>query len=306
MNRNDYDAEEICGFKVSNNRKKLWHCELLMLEKLERICSENNLDYFLIYGSALGAVRHKGFIPWDDDIDIGMIREDFDKLLKVINNYFDENYEIQYGYRKPVFDFILRIRDKRTTGITYQELNAKGCKGVFIEIYPFDHVNKNVTRIIQIRVSKILYKLMIIKSLNIKSLNGIRKLKRLLVGFIPKSLLWRQYDWICKLQNNRDTEYVDLLSVPSYAERDEGIISIEDVRTTIKTPFEYTQARIPINYDRLLKNGFGDYMQLPPIEERGKFHENIVFYDPNLEYTNYENSDVLREYFSNPDVNDKL
>lgn len=72
-----------CGFVVDQKRQQLWKVELELFEDFKRICKKYDLSYFLIGGAAIGAVRHKGFIPWDDDLDIGMPRSDFDKLIKV-------------------------------------------------------------------------------------------------------------------------------------------------------------------------------------------------------------------------------
>jgi len=308
MVRDDIKEEIVCGFKVSSNRKKLWHCELLMLEILEEVSQENNLDYFLIFGSVLGAVRHNGFIPWDDDIDIGMTRENFDKFLKVAGKYYDKDiFEIQYGYRKPIYDFILRIRDKRTTGITSQEVDANGCKGAFIEVYPFDHVSKNIIRDIQITVNYFIYKILITKSRSINNFHGKGKAVRILAGFFPRRVLWGFYNYVCRFQNTwSKADYVDLISVPTYAKRKWGLMKFDSVSTTTKVLYEYIETRIPANYDELLTNNYGDYMQLPTAEERGKYHENIVFYDPNLPYTVYDHTSEIEKYFSNQSMSDMI
>ena len=81
LDRKYLTDEVIDGYKVSANRKKLWVTELDLLSFLEEVCIRENINYYLLFGSAIGAVRHKGFIPWDDDIDLGMLREDFEKFL---------------------------------------------------------------------------------------------------------------------------------------------------------------------------------------------------------------------------------
>lgn len=74
------EEEVIADYKISDKMKKIWKIELAMLEEVERICKEHGLTWFMVHGSLLGAVRHKGFIPWDDDIDIAMPRKDYNKF----------------------------------------------------------------------------------------------------------------------------------------------------------------------------------------------------------------------------------
>lgn len=103
-----------------------------MLEYLKVICKENAIEWFLIGGSAIGAVRHKGFIPWDDDIDLGMKRKDFEKFIECAPKYLPAQYELQYGLKpdNSEFHYFCRIRDKKSTGIIRQEYATNGVKGV--------------------------------------------------------------------------------------------------------------------------------------------------------------------------------
>ena len=123
MNKEDYLRTEIRdGYQVSVTRKKVWLCELEMATWFCNVCEKYGLNYFLIGGSAIGAVRHNGFIPWDDDLDIGMLRSDFDKFRKVSIRELPSNYKIEYGVLKNnVFSSLLRIRNNDTTGIIVDE-----------------------------------------------------------------------------------------------------------------------------------------------------------------------------------------
>lgn len=79
-----FEAEERCGYHISEKMKKVWAVELKLLDYFDQLCREHNLRYYIAYGTLLGAVRHQGFIPWDDDIDVVMFRDDYEKL-KVIS-----------------------------------------------------------------------------------------------------------------------------------------------------------------------------------------------------------------------------
>lgn len=116
MNKEDYLRTEIRdGYQVSVTRKKVWLCELEMATWFCNVCEKYGLNYFLIGGSAIGAVRHNGFIPWDDDLDIGMLRSDFDKFRKVSIRELPSNYKIEYGVLKTMYlvrycEFAIMIR----------------------------------------------------------------------------------------------------------------------------------------------------------------------------------------------------
>ncbi len=296
--RQDLDSELVCGFNVSTNRKKLWASELDMLDSFEKICKENNINYFLLFGSAIGAVRHKGFIPWDDDIDIGMLREDFEKFLKCDKKDFGSNIDIQYGYNKVTGgDILLRIRDRRTTGIISDELFLDKNKGIFIEIYPFDYVDNNRMRKFQIIISTFLVRIICDRKPQNKA-SVFRRLWHGVCSFMPKKSLWKFYEFICKLQNGKERKYVDTITIPDYAKTGNHLFKVEDVKKTVYVDFEYTKARIPEGYHSVLTTRYGDYMKIPEVEEQGQHHNMIVFYDPNHPYSYYDKSEIPQKYFS--------
>ena len=85
-----FEEEERCGFVVEPMMKSVWAAQLEVLENIDRICKENGIKYFADWGTLLGAVRHKGFVPWDDDMDICMLRPDYLRFIDVLNNYSNE------------------------------------------------------------------------------------------------------------------------------------------------------------------------------------------------------------------------
>ena len=134
------DEEERCGYRVSKEMKKVWAVELDLLAEFDRVCRKHNLRYLATGGTLLGAVRHQGYIPWDDDLDIEMLREDYLKLLKVLPSELPDNYALQTNETDPGYFFTYaKLRDKRST---LSEVNHYDrifrYKGIYIDIFPLE------------------------------------------------------------------------------------------------------------------------------------------------------------------------
>ena len=297
--RNDIGPEVIAEYPVSTNRKKLWVCELDLLAQLDQLCEKLGIQYFVLWGSAIGALRHKGFIPWDDDIDIGMIREDFEILRQNCHGAFPGYVDIQYGISDHGVDNLLRIRDGRTTGIINHEMNMPGNKGAFIEIYPFDHFSSVTLGKIQTRINLVIYRCMYTKLNHIDRKGIVGCFYRTINRLFTLDTLWKTYEKVGKLQNKRKGKYIDTPTIPSiYTLRGEHLFYVEDCSETLTVPYEYTTIRIPKGYDRVLKQQYPTYMELPPVEKRGVHHSNKVFYDPNKPYTEYIGNRDIEAYFA--------
>ena len=139
---NFYESEIRCGYEVTEKTKKVWAVELDLLEKFVEVCERNNLNYFLDGGTLLGAVRHKGFIPWDDDIDVIMPREDYNKLREIADEEFKEPYFFQTTFnQEEFFRAHAQLRNSNTTG--FIELDGRKehvNKGIFIDIFILDNI----------------------------------------------------------------------------------------------------------------------------------------------------------------------
>ena len=115
--------EERDGYLVSAEMKSLWAVQLDLLYELDRVCRKHGIKYILDFGTLLGAIRHKGYIPWDDDIDVSMLREDYDKLLSVASQEFKEPYFLQTEYSDPgSLRPNAQLRNSRTCGILKMDL----------------------------------------------------------------------------------------------------------------------------------------------------------------------------------------
>lgn len=132
------DDEEIDGYFVSSKMKRIWAAELNMLKIFDALCRKHGLKYYACYGTLLGAVRHKGFIPWDDDMDVFMMRDDYTKLLQIAPKEISEPYFFQNVYTDSMVWGFSKIRDSRTTAIEFPDMQESFNQGLFIDIFPID------------------------------------------------------------------------------------------------------------------------------------------------------------------------
>ena len=136
-----FREEEKCGYTVSAEMKKVWAVALDLLNEFDKVCRENNLNYFIAYGTLLGAIRHGGFIPWDDDVDLVMPRNDYDRLCAMADENFRPPYFFQTEKTDPGFSRpFARLRNSETTAFQkiedYKKISYN--QGIFIDIFPMD------------------------------------------------------------------------------------------------------------------------------------------------------------------------
>ena len=285
------------GFYVDSTRKKLWYTELAIMDEIKRICEKHGLHYFLIGGVSIGAMRHKGFIPWDDDLDIGMLRYDFDRFIEIAKSELDKKYEVQYGILGDIVTPLLRVRDGSTTGIIRAERFSHENQGIFVEIYPFDNVpDSKIAKKVQYFLSSV-YSYVIHNRFFHFNKGGLKKIAIVLFRRLDSDELWKRWEKLCKKYNNKKTKYVDTIMLTHYAKEGIHYFKTENVTKTIEVPFEFTEMSIGVGNDECLRLQYGDYMQLPPIDKRGTHHNNTVFYDPDHPYSYWIEKEELSSYF---------
>lgn len=133
-----YQEEIRSGFLVSEKMKRIWAVELAILEKFDQVCRKYNLTYYVFYGTLLGVVRHQGFIPWDNDVDVIMFRDDYEKFQTIAPQEFQDPYFFQTSYNDNEIRMHSKIRDSRTTAV--ESLDVDLNQGIYIDIFPFDDV----------------------------------------------------------------------------------------------------------------------------------------------------------------------
>lgn len=281
--------EEIrCGYTVTKNMKKVWAVELDLLVKFLEICKKYNIRYFATSGTLLGAVRHKGFIPWDDDIDVAMLREDYEKFIAVAQNelsypYFLQTPKTDINY----FRGHIQLRNSETTGILSVESESKlpFNQGIFIDIFPLDKMPD----------SKFIRRnyLLTVKLLN-KYIKAIKKpcyndFKKELVANILKfsTKIWSEerivsaYDSLCDKYNQKEMAQLSHFSL-NFGEKN-CIWDVDWYQKTVELQFEFIKLDAPISYDLLLTKIYGDYMTF---KHSPTVHGEVIF-DTEKSYKSY-------------------
>ena len=265
MNRKPLSLEEI--------KKR----ELAILEDVDAFCREQGLTYFINFGTLIGAVRHKGFIPWDDDIDLMMPRADYERFISL---YSEANRPYQvlehrktpgyYNHFMKVIDPQTELRDLRNHK-TYPS-------GVFIDIFPCDTFDDwgLVEKMYQLESVKLLC---------------ISPFRKVWVGDHLLKDIARTWSWLV-LGVVKPTVFTKIIQrlideIPSNASRyqgslaekfkEKGIVPAGSFDELIDLPFEHLIVKAPKQYDMLLRHYYGDYMQLPPVEQQVNPHDIVVY-----------------------------
>lgn len=246
--------------------------QLEILRIVDQYCTQNNIKYFLGFGTLLGAVRHKGFIPWDDDIDIIMPRPDYDRFVKSFNNNYPwfevKAPELDPNYYSP----FANVCDKRTILIEVDDMS--GTKGVKIDVFPFDSVPDKYEDYIHFREEfAIIKRIMKLKRIPINS--PITKREKIKL-YLKKAYYFHSYAYyqkkIRKLATQipyGKTEFVDNLI---YTFNSDSRFEKRIFDNSIKLEFEGCLFNCPKDYDKVLSTQYGNYMKLPPLEQRVTHH----------------------------------
>ena len=262
---------------IAENSDKLHLHQNVLLElllELDRVCKKHNIKYSLFAGTMLGAVRHQGFIPWDDDADVIMPRADYEKFLQVAKNEIDtEKYFLQAEFSEHFPMFFSKLRKNNTACIEkYRPRDLESHRGVFIDIFPCDNLSDNrLKRKLQFVFSKTV----IAKSLFQRGYltdSIVKKIFMLFCTLLPKKLVHSFV--INKKEKSSELVHIFFGASKSY---DKSVFSRKLFENTKDCIFERQTFKIFENSDGILKQLYGDYMSLPPENERKcKVHAQIV------------------------------
>lgn len=281
----DFFKKEIrCGFTVSEVMKRVWAVQLDMLHNIMNVCEKYNLTCYVYWGSLLGAVRHQGYIPWDDDIDIAFLRDDYIKFLEVASQELPEEYDIRNMYtRNDWGDCFTRINSNSRVDVSpeYMEKNYQCPWIVGLDVFPLYYIPKDKEFAKQ--QNDLLYKIAFTTGLvehkkeleksgicneeieyfaNLIASNMVELEQLTGFKFTDESTIRNQlyilYDQAGRLCEEHESDYVT--SFLQY--QDNGYcVDKELFKETLKMPFENIVVNVPSGYDEILKKSFNNYMK---------------------------------------------
>ena len=262
--------------------------ELMVYRDALSICKKYNLNMFLLCGSALGAIRHKGFIPWDDDMDVAMTREDYEELVRHVNeDYSDKYFMLNTGTNKnfPLMHTQMTLRG--TKFVPEPLKNVKCPFGIFLDIFVLDKMPNDEKELKKIsRKAFFLSKIMILRNVPFPVIkyHGFKKVLVYTVTVIAHFLLVifrvsnrRIYNsamkMLSKYRNQKDTKKIAYLfdTFP-----DMEMFDCDEIYPLREVEFAGTKSCVTGNIEKVLTVDYGDYMQLPPIEDRRNHYPYIL------------------------------
>lgn len=254
-----------------------------MYKDIAYLCDKHELVYMMGGGTCLGAVRHKGYIPWDDDLDIMMPRASYEKLIQLLaEGALGEKYEYDApNAKKDCKNPFLKIYRKNTLDIEITSETVPGPKGIFIDVFPMDYApNNNVIRKIKGAISDFLqavcscilyteYPSKRYKEFMMKTDEGKKRYRqRMFLGHLFGVIPHRKWVyWFDQLNaNSKKSSY---LTIPTGRKHYMGETQLVEVFIPEqKGMFEGIEVNLPFNYDVYLSSLYGNYMQVPPVEKR--------------------------------------
>lgn len=267
----DYDYSRIDNYE---ELRKIQLVQIEILKYIDEYCTKNDIKYSIAYGTILGAVRHGGFIPWDDDLDICMPRGDYEKFIslwKDTDKYILQNHNTDLDFTQS----FTKIRKKNTAFVQKTDLGLDFHKGIFVDIFPFDKVPDNMIKKKIQSINVLFYNLYTRGYAPQKNGTIVRFISQMILKLTPKKNYLKKskkyLSKICKYNDNIKLKYVDVSvtnTMNMYYDND-----IFDNMKKIK--FENLHVTVINKSKDFLKIRYGDYMKLPPVSEQTWYHHPI-------------------------------
>lgn len=255
-----------------------------LLKEIDRVFKKNNIEYYMVAGTLLGAIRHKDFIPWDDDVDIAITRDMFDLMMKnkVLDQVSDDFSVVYPDEEEFFFDMVIKLNYKNSQLVNPNEetkyYNEKHNK-ISLDIFVIDKTYKGLKGKIQRFKLKMIYGQAMSKryTIDYSKYSFSEKMKVKLLAFLGKKKsiqkLYQKYIKVSSKYNKKKLNKLfisnDLLTCIDF------IFDADDFKSTIEVPVRDTLLKAPVGYDRYLRISYGDYLQLPPPDKRVPLHINF-------------------------------
>ncbi|PWF99470.1 LicD family protein [Levilactobacillus bambusae] len=260
--------------------------ELKSLATFIELCEAHQLTYTLLGGSLLGAIRHKGFIPWDDDLDVGMPRESYNQFIELAKTELPADYFLQTETSDQNYAWgYMKLLDRKTYIVERNNVN-NARKGVFIDIFPLDRIpNDQGARDVQIQTVRETTIRLLIRL-------GYRYFDTPFRTFFDKHDHTKQEDaqqlrtrrLTAMTQYNQDNQLTHVKNLSSQYDYDQEVFTIDQIHHLITVPFETLQVKVPADYDTILTQMYHDYQQWPDEADRVSKHLNQLIMDNQVFY----------------------
>ena len=258
--------------------------ELRVLKQIRAICEEQGWRYFLVGGTLLGAVRHKGFIPWDDDIDIGMPRADYEKFIDYCISH-DVPFKVMCNRSEKKYGYLYAKAMAPDTVLLEESSNRYNVEqGIFVDIFPVDGLGDTHAEAVK-SLNKTRFNRELLVAANWKKFSRSKTraiyYEPIRLAFFCMSRGSSFGKLIRKIEARYDKDGFDqknFVGCVCGSYRNREIVPREVFAETVDMPFEDTSFKCPKGYDIYLSGIYGDYMKLPPEDKRGTHHTFRAYY----------------------------
>lgn len=271
--------------KLDNDYKRKLQLKILDIVKdIDKLCRDNNIEYYILYGSALGAIRHKGFIPWDDDFDIGMTYDNYIKFLELCEQKLDKDkYYIQtYDKESNYYLSFAKVRDITTTLIEEGNKDVDMIKGVYVDVFPLVGVPNNK---IKEGILKINRAFMLSANKNVINNKILKKIFNVILKVFGRERILKYTEKECFKYSCSDCDH--WVSIADGDGFNQNKMRKEIYGKPKYVDFEDTKLPLPQDADNYLRNIYGDYMKIPSKKQIKEKEHTPYFLDLNLPYKKY-------------------
>ena len=256
--------------------EELKRLQIGILDNVACYCDNNNINYWLDCGTLLGAIRHNGYIPWDDDIDIGMLRPDFDRFIHEFNDY-NNRYQVHCIENDPKYYFVqAKVLDTETVLYEPDEKGLKHC--VNIDIFVYDNAPNDDRELKKAFDRRDFYRTCnILRTLNNQPSGGV--MRRAFVHLLRLFVKVHRKDYYCRkmLQNAKRYNGQTMERVGNFSSFKRTVCNKTVFESFVDHIFEGKMYKIPSGYDEWLRAFYDDYMKLPPEENRVSHHKFVAY-----------------------------